>query len=77
MFFVKLETSLEACSKVVFIWKTFFRCFPAFPLNRGEKYYFLTFIYEMFPRLGEIYFFGLCGWKILQETNLQKGLTKT
>ena len=47
--------------------------FPVvFPLN-WENYYFLAFIYEIFPRLGEIYFGGLLGGKILREANIQNG----
>ena len=31
---------------------------------------------EIFPRLGEIYFGGLLGGKILREANIQNGLLK-
>ena len=48
-----------------------------FSVNQREKYYFLAFIKEIFPRLAEILFAGLPSRKILQETNIQKGLTKT
>ena len=48
-----------------------------FLLNQEKKYYFLAFINKIFPRLVEIYFAGLRGRKILQEINIQKGLTKT
>ena len=48
-----------------------------FSVNQREKYYFLVFINEIFPRLAEILFAGLRSRKILQETNIQNGLTKT
>ena len=38
-----------------------------------RKRYFPAFIYEIFPRLGEIYFGGLLGAKILREANIQNG----
>ena len=44
------------------------------PLGRdlpGKRYYFLAFIYEIFPSWGEIYFGGLLGGKILREVNIQ------
>ena len=47
--------------------------FPiVFSLNR-EKDYFLAFIYEIFLRLGEIYFGELLGGKLLREANMQNG----
>ena len=39
----------------------------------GNRYYFLAFIYETFPCLGEIYFRKLLGGKILREANIQNG----
>ena len=45
--------------------------FPLFSRLTGK--YFLAFMYEMFPRLGEIYFGGLLGGKILREANIQNG----
>ena len=41
--------------------------------SAGKRYYFLAFIYEIFPRLGDIYFGGLVGGKILREANIQNG----
>ena len=35
-----------------------------------------AFIYEIFPRLGEIYFAELLGGKILREVNIQNGWHK-
>ena len=36
----------------------------------GEIYYFLAFIYNLFPCLGEIYFSELLGRKILREAKM-------
>ena len=47
--------------------------FPLLSRLTMKKHYFLAFIYEIFPRLGEIYFGELLGGKILREANIQKG----
>ena len=39
--------------------------------NRENKDYSLAFIYEIFPRLSDIYFGGLLGREILWETKIQ------
>ena len=45
--------------------------FPLFfPLTGKRYYYFFTFIYEIFPRLGDIYFGVLLGRKTLREVNI-------
>ena len=49
---------------------------PLFSRLTGKRYYFLAFIYKMFPHLGEIYFGGLLGGKILREANIENGLHK-
>ena len=36
----------------------------------GKRYYFFMFIYEIFPRLSDIYFGGLLGKKTLREVNI-------
>ena len=44
-----------------------------FPLNREKDIISLRSYIEIFPRLGEIYFGGLLGGKILREANIQNG----
>ena len=50
--------------------------FQLFSRLAGKKYYFLAFIYEIFSRLGEIYFGELFGGKILRKANIQNGWHK-
>ena len=45
--------------------------FPLFAWLTWKKDIFLAFTYEMFPRLGEMYFGGLVGGKILREVNIK------
>ena len=47
--------------------------FSLFSRLTGKRFYFLAFIYEIFPRLGEIYLGKLLGGKILREANIQNG----
>ena len=48
--------------------------FPLFSHLTGKNiYFFLALIYEIFPRLGEIYFGELLGGKILRKASIQNG----
>lgn len=46
---------------------------PLFSRLTGKRCYFLAFICQIFPQLGENYFGGLLGGKILLESNIQNG----
>ena len=51
--------------------------FPLFSHLTGKNiYFFLALIYEIFPRLGEIYFGELLGGKILRKASIQNGWHK-
>ena len=45
--------------------------FTLFSRLTGKIYYFIAFIYKIFPRLGDICFGGLLDGKILTEANIQ------
>ena len=47
-----------------------------FLLNWGNRYYFLAFICEIFPRLDEINYSWLLGGKVSKEINIQNGFHK-